>query len=171
MVEAPATAVRLLRVAGRLDRPAATRVLRLVDVQLQHISTHRYTAGRGDVAALVIDLGAVSSFEPGGLETLRHAPYSAARRGIGVHLCGCGGRIGLLPLRARQLFAEFSTFPTAELAVDTLTSTDTGTSTGTGSRAAGAGRGRGGAAGDAVVVPVPRQPGCGVGQLPAARGR
>lgn len=117
-VETPRPGVRLLCVAGQLDRPAAARVLRLVGIQLELI-----TASRRSPACLVIDLGEVSSVEPGGLESLRHAPYSAACRGVAVHLSGCVGRTNLLPRRTRELLREFSTFPTAEQAVRTLTGT------------------------------------------------
>lgn len=85
-VEAPIPAVRLIRVAGRLDRAAAASVLRLVSVQLDLIA-RRHQA----VTDLVLDIEQVRSFEPGGLESLRHAPYTAGQRGIGVCLSGCGG--------------------------------------------------------------------------------
>lgn len=116
VVEAPQPGLRLLGMAGRLDPAAAARLLRLLDAQLDLVA-----AGYADTTHLVIDLAGVTGFEPGGLEALRHAPYTAARRGITVALCGCGGRTHLLPLRTRALLAEFRTFPTAEAATDALT--------------------------------------------------
>lgn len=67
----------LLRVAGRLDTPTldtptAAQVPRPADGPLD-------TADEAPV--LVIDLGEVNCFERGGPESLRHAPYSTARRG------------------------------------------------------------------------------------------
>lgn len=114
-VETPVASVRLIRVAGRLDRTAAASVLRLLGVQLELIREwHRA------VTDLVIDVGAVQCFEPGGLDSLRHAPYSAGRRGLGVYLSGCGGRAHLLPLHARKALSEFRTFPSADVAVRVL---------------------------------------------------
>lgn len=115
-MEAPGPGLWLLRVAGRLDTATAARVLRLVDTQLGAVDP------AGEVAFLVIDLGEVAGFERGGPESLRHAPYSAARRGITVYLSGYGGRTHLLPLRARHVLAEFPSFPAAEHAVHALTS-------------------------------------------------
>ncbi|MBP2366768.1 LuxR C-terminal-related transcriptional regulator [Pseudonocardia parietis] len=101
--------------AGRLDPTAAARVLRLLDAQLELVA-----AGYADTAQMVIDLDAVTSFERGGLASLRHAPYTAARRSITVSLSGYGARLHLLPLHARQLLAEFDTFPTLEAATHAL---------------------------------------------------
>lgn len=117
-LESPAPGLWLLRVAGRLDTATAARVLRLTDAQLDTVDTAR------EDAVLVIDLGEVASFERGGPESLRHAPYSAARRGVAVYLSGCGGRTHLLPLRARRVLAEFACFPTAEHAVHALAGAD-----------------------------------------------
>lgn len=124
IVEAPIPAVRLIRVAGRLDQAAAASVLRLVAVQLDLI------AGRHQaVTDLVLDIEQVRCFEPGGLESLRHAPYTAGQRGIGVCLSGCQGRVAQLPLRARRLLSGFRTFPTAEVALQMLITGTSATST------------------------------------------
>lgn len=148
IVEAPIPAVRLIRVAGRLDQAAAASVLRLVAVQLDLI------AGRHQaVTDLVLDIEQVRCFEPGGLESLRHAPYTAGQRGIGVCLSGCQGRVAQLPLRARRLLSGFRTFPTAEVALQMLI---TGTSaTSTVERGAHVGS-RGAASRPAAADPTPR---------------
>ena len=116
MMEAPEETLRLIRVCGPLDRAAAACVLRLVDAQLL---LHR--SGLRTLTDVVVDLEGASSFEPGGLESLRHLRHSAGRHGIAVHLAGCASRSHLLPLRARTVLTEFDTFPTAEVAVSELT--------------------------------------------------
>lgn len=95
----------------RTTRSRGRRVARLVAAQLELAA-----AGRCATSVLVIDVGAVSSFEPGALD---RTPDSAACHAITVCLSGCGGRAHLLPLR-HQL-AQFRTFPTAEAAARTLT--------------------------------------------------
>lgn len=114
-IEAPIPTARLIRVAGRLDRAAAASVLRLVDAQLAVVA-----GGHRAVAHVVIDVEAVSGFEPGGLDLLRNAVSRADRRAITLWVSGCGGRVHLLPLPSRQALARFRTFPTAELALDAL---------------------------------------------------
>lgn len=114
-IEVPIPVARLIRVAGRLDRSAARCVLRLVDAQLAVAA-----GGHRAVAHLVIDVEAVSCFEPGGLEVLRDAVPHADRHGVTLWVSGCGGRVHLLPLRSRQALGLFRTFPTAELALDAL---------------------------------------------------
>lgn len=114
-VEAPGACVRLIRVCGPLDRGSAAGLSRLIDAQLELIR-----AGRADTADLLIDFAEVSSYEPGGLEVLRHARHSARRHGIGLHLSGWAARSHLLPLRVRQVITEFHSFPTIEIAVAAL---------------------------------------------------
>jgi anti-anti-sigma regulatory factor len=117
-VEAPHAWARVIRFAGILDRGAAASILRMVDAQLElHAARHcRLTD-------LVLDLEHVRSFERGGLEAIRHARHSTARRSIRLHLVGCSARLHLLPLRACQLLGEFSTFPTLEIALAELART------------------------------------------------
>lgn len=122
-------------------------MLRLVDAGLEAV-----VAGRCDMAFLVVDLGEVRSFERGGPESLRHAPYSAAARGIAVYLSGCGGREQLLPLHARRVFAGFASFPTADHAVHALTGSG-------GADQDGPDQGSAPPATRRVVVPRPRPPG------------
>ena len=111
-VEAPDEWVRVIRVSGTLDGAAAARLLRLVDAQLQLVMT-----GHRQVTELLIDLEGVNCYQRGGLETLRHARYSTAARGVALHLAGCSSRLHQLPLQVRQLVAEFSNFPTVEVAL------------------------------------------------------
>ena len=120
MVESPAEGLRVIRVYGPLGRTAAASLLRLVDAQLElRAARHRV------ISHVVVDLEGVSSFEPGGLETLRHARHRAGACGVGVHLTGCSARSALLPLRTRRLLLEFNTFPTTEVALTALTSPET----------------------------------------------
>ena len=117
-VEAPDEAVRLIRIAGDLDRSAAARLLRLVDAQLDLVAArHR------SVSHVLVDLECVRSFEPGGLDAVREARRTSAARGVRLHLVGCAGRSPLLPLRVCQVLAEFSTFPTVEIALAELSRT------------------------------------------------
>lgn len=117
-VEAPDEAVRLIRIAGDLDRAAAARLLRLVDAQLDLVAArHR------SVSHVLVDLECVRSFEPGGLDAVREARRTGAARGVRLHLVGCAGRSPLLPLRVCQVLAEFSTFPTVEIALAELSRT------------------------------------------------
>jgi hypothetical protein len=115
-VESPGDGIRVIRTAGTLDRQAAARLLRLVDAQIAQAA-----AGHTSLAHLIIDLANINRFEPGGMETL-HQHRSAGRTNqVGLHLAGGGGRLALLPVRVRQLLRDFSTFPTAEVAVAALT--------------------------------------------------
>lgn len=111
-VESVDVRVRLIRVAGNLDRSTAASLLRMVDAQLQLRAT-----GHCRFTDLLVDLENVRSFERGGLEAVRHARYSTGTRGVRIHLAGCAARFHLLPLRARQILGEFSTFPTVEIAL------------------------------------------------------
>lgn len=115
-VETPESGLRLIRVTGALDRAAAATLLRLLDAQL-----HEAAGRRLRTTHVLVDLSGVRSFEPGGLETLRHARHCAARSGIGIHLTGCTDRSPHLPLRACQLLTEFHTYPTTEVALAALT--------------------------------------------------
>ena len=114
-VEVPDDGVRLVRVAGRLDRAGADGVLRLVSAQLELVAVRRRA-----VRELVIDIESVSCFEPGGLERLGRAVELAGRHGVGLSVSGCGGRVHLLPLGCRRTLSRFRTYPTADVALATL---------------------------------------------------
>lgn len=157
-VEAPADRVRLIRVVGALDRAAAAGLLRLLDAQLELIAARHCR-----VTDMLVDLEGVSSYEPGGLETVRHARHATAARDVRVHLTGCSGRFHQLPLRARRLLAEFSTFPTVEVALATLAPGADATAPGTG------GTGRPLPASGPAAAPPPTHRLDGPGDLGAAR--
>ncbi|MBW0102298.1 STAS domain-containing protein [Pseudonocardia sp. KRD291] len=154
-VETPDERVRLIRLAGTLDRTAAASLLRLVDAQLDLVA-----AGHRHLTDLLVDLESVRSFEPGGLETVRHARHSTGARGVRIHLVGCSGRLHLLPLRACQVIGEFSTFPTAEIALAELARTSSTALPGPGTARPGA---------PATVVHTPEQRPDGPGELTRAR--
>jgi len=115
-VESPAAGIRVIRTAGTLDRQAAARLLRLVDAQIAQAA-----GGHTSLAHLIVDLANISRFEPGGMETLHHHRSTGRTNQVGLHLTGGGGRLALLPVRVRQLLRDFSTFPSAEVAVAALT--------------------------------------------------
>lgn len=114
--------VRLIRFHGPADRSGMARLLRLIDAQLDLVE-----AGRATITDVIVDLDGASSYDPGGLQTLRHARYSAGTRGIGFHLTGLAARVPLMPLNARQVVGDFSTFPTIEIALTALCPTPTDT--------------------------------------------
>ncbi|MHA6782127.1 STAS domain-containing protein [Pseudonocardia saturnea] len=114
-VECAATGVRVIRVAGALDRPAVDRLLRLVDAQID-----LRAAGCVTFEHLVVDLANVTRFDPGGLEALQLQWRERRDRGVRLHLAGCGGRVFLLPVRASRMMRDFSAFPSAEVAIAQL---------------------------------------------------
>lgn len=119
-VEAHDGGCRLIRVWGALTRDGADRLLRLVDSQLD------LTVDADRTGCLVVDLEAVSHYEPGAPECLRHARDSADRRGTPLYLTGWADRP--LPPRIRAVLREFPGYGTAEqaltdLAVETAMST------------------------------------------------
>ncbi|SFM71202.1 hypothetical protein SAMN05216207_100279 [Pseudonocardia ammonioxydans] len=114
-VEVPDEGIRLVRVAGRLDRAGADGVLRLVSAQLELAAARRRA-----VRELVVDIGSVSCFEPGGLERLGRAVELAAGHAVGLSVSGCGGRVHLLPLGCRRTLSRFRTYPTADVALAAL---------------------------------------------------
>jgi anti-anti-sigma regulatory factor len=124
-VENPAAGVVVVRVAGDLDRSTAPRLARLLDAQLDRC----LEVGRGGTARtadgrpyLIVDLGGIRYFGPGGLLVLRHAQYTADQADIGLVLTGLTARAGLLPAWAAELVAGFPGLPTAEDAVAGLRS-------------------------------------------------
>ena len=117
-----------IRAAGVLDRPAADRLLCLVDAQIRLCATRGVPLGH-----VVVDLANLTRFEPEGLEALHDRWNESGDRGVRLHLAGCGGRIFLLPARVGRLIGRFSMFPSAEVALAQLS-------------------------GPAVDVPAPRSP-------------
>lgn len=99
-------------VAGRLDAGLAVRVLRLLDARLELIQ-----AGLADKTHVVIDLAATTTIDAGGVATLRHAPFEAARLGVTVWLSGVTGRTDRLPTRSRSMLDRIRMFPDEEAAV------------------------------------------------------
>jgi ABC-type transporter Mla MlaB component len=124
-VESPAPGIRVIRTAGTLDRQAAARLLRLVDAQIAQAA-----AGHASLTHLIVDLANVNRFEPGGMETLHQHRSAGRTQDVGLHLTGGGGRLALLPVRVRHLLRDFSTFPSAEVAVAALTGKRHGRTTG-----------------------------------------
>lgn len=113
-VDTPCPGVRLIRAVGTLDTNAAARLLRLVDAQLALVRS-----GDRVIAHLLLDLSGVRHYHPRALESLRHARHGCARLDVGVHLTGGIDRAPL-PVTARKALAEFSRFPSVEVAVDAL---------------------------------------------------
>lgn len=114
-VESPAGDLRVILVAGELDRTTSERLARLIDQQTHAVSTDG--SRRGNV---VIDLGNVRYFGVGGLEVLLSARDSSCDVGVGVHLAGLGARELLLPRQVIDQLGGFSTFDTLEQALRRL---------------------------------------------------
>lgn len=121
-VEVPACGVRVVLVAGELDRASSSRLAELVDVQARHLAA---AAEGGRVGHVVIELGNVRFFSVGGLETLLGARETCRRAGVGLHLTGLAGREALLPRRVVELLgAEIGVFATLEQALAELRAPD-----------------------------------------------
>lgn len=112
------------RVSGVLDTATGARLLRLVDAQLELV-----TAGSSETTHILIDLTAIVGIEPGGVATLRHALYSANRRGAAVWLAGCTGNLHRLPLQSRQILYKFRIFPSVEAATQEFATRSVGADT------------------------------------------
>ncbi|MEQ3549478.1 STAS domain-containing protein [Pseudonocardia nematodicida] len=110
-VETAAPGVRLIRLAGRLDRSGAEALGRLIDAQC--------ACGRS-AAHLIVDLSGIGAFDAQATETLGAVVARSRCEGVHVHLAGCGGRAELLPLRARQVLRRCGAYPSAEVAVRAL---------------------------------------------------
>lgn len=115
-VEAPVDGLRVVLVAGDLDRVGGERLSRLLDLQVGAV------APPGGPGHVVVDLANVRFFGVGGLEALVFARDAGLRAGVDVHLAGLGSRELLLPQRVRELLAGFSVFDTLEAAVRRLRS-------------------------------------------------
>ena len=111
--------LRVVRVAGRLTLEGARRIVTLLDGQCRLVES-----GGRHTTDVVVDLEGVSWFDPGALELLRFAGDNCRTAGISLHVSGCGARLPLLPFRVRQALAQFSSYPTADLAVTSLVRTD-----------------------------------------------
>lgn len=111
-VERPHERIVLIRANGTLDHDAAGALLRLIDAQAELVRH-----GRRSLAAVLVDLDGVSTFDTAAFHDLRHARERARRGGFELCLTGCGGRVALLPLAIQQMLTEHRTFPTAETAV------------------------------------------------------
>lgn len=131
-VETAGPGVRLVRVSGRLDRPGVEALARMLDAQARCGRTPGH---------VVVDLCGVNAFDGPATERLGAVVARSRADGVRLHLAGCGGRAELLPLRARQVLQRCSAFPSAEVAVRTLTAARTA------------------AAGGAGTVPGPRRAG------------
>jgi len=106
-VEVCSPRMRIVRVAGVLDRTTVVRLAGLVATQL----TRPGCAGH-----IVVDLGEVSFFGTDDLGPLRQARDGARASGIRLHLAGVSARESLLPVAITSALAEFSMFATVERA-------------------------------------------------------
>ncbi|TCK21742.1 STAS domain-containing protein [Pseudonocardia endophytica] len=111
-VERPHERVVLIRANGVLDRGAAAALLRLIDAQAELVRH-----GRRSLAAVLVDVDGVTTFDAVAFRDLAHARDRARRGGFALCLTGCGGRRALLPLAVQQALTEHRTFPTAEAAI------------------------------------------------------
>ena len=106
-VEVCSPRLRLVRMAGVLDRVTVARLAGLIATQLTRT---------GSAGHVVVDLGEVSFFATHDLRPLRQARDAAHAAGIRLHLAGVSARESLLPAAVTAGLAEFSTFPTVERA-------------------------------------------------------
>jgi anti-anti-sigma regulatory factor len=106
-VEVCSPRLRIVRVAGVLDRTTVGRLAGLVATQL----TRPGCAGH-----IVVDLGEVSFFGTDDLGALRQARDGARASGVRLHLAGVSARESLLPVAITSALAEFSMFATVERA-------------------------------------------------------
>jgi anti-anti-sigma regulatory factor len=106
-VEVCSPGLRVVRVAGVLDRATVGRLAGLVATQV---------ARPGSSGNLVIDLGEVSFFATDDFGALLRARDGARAAGTRLHLTGVSAREPLLPTGITAALGEFSTFPTVEAA-------------------------------------------------------
>lgn len=117
-IEAPARAVRVVRMAGDLDAAAGRRLAGLAEVQLGRVAAEATDGSRS--AHLLLDLASVRSFSPSGTEALTSIHRRGRAHGVRVHLTGLSGRQLLLPGRVSSLLHCMSTYPTMECALQNL---------------------------------------------------
>jgi anti-anti-sigma regulatory factor len=111
-VEVWSPGLRVVRVAGVLDRATIGRLAGLVATQV---------ARPGSSGDLVVDLGEVGFFATDDFGPLRQARDGALAAGTRLHLAGVSAREALLPESITAALAGFSAFPTAEAAERELT--------------------------------------------------
>jgi anti-anti-sigma factor len=111
-VEVCSPRMRVVGVAGVLDRTTVARLGSLVVTQLAH---------PGCAGHIVVDLGEVSFFATHDLGALHQARDAARAAGIHLHLAGVSAREPLLPVSVTSALGEFSAFPTVEHAERELT--------------------------------------------------
>jgi anti-anti-sigma regulatory factor len=106
-VEVVGPGLRVVRMAGVLDRRTVARLARVVAAQLErpHCAGH-----------IVVDLGEVRYFEVNDLDGLLPAQDAGRRAGVRVHLAGLAAREALLPKWVIAALAQFSVFATVEQA-------------------------------------------------------
>ncbi|MHA6629532.1 STAS domain-containing protein [Pseudonocardia sichuanensis] len=106
-VEVCSPRLRIVRVAGVLDRTTVGRLAGVVATQLTR---------PGSAGHIVVDLGEVSFFGTDDLTPLRQARDGARASGVRLHLAGVSARESLLPVAITSALAEFSMFATVERA-------------------------------------------------------
>jgi anti-anti-sigma regulatory factor len=92
----------LVRVAGELSGAAGVRLAALVDRR----APARVVPASG-ARRVVVDLGAVRSFDADGVEPLRRAGLRLGEAGVSLLLTGLDGRRGLLPGRVDAALDAF----------------------------------------------------------------
>jgi anti-anti-sigma regulatory factor len=106
-VEVLSPRLRVVRMAGVLDKVTVARLAGLVATQV---------ARPGAAGHVVVDLGEVSFFATDDLAALRQARDGARAAGVRLHLAGVSARESLLPIGVTSALAEFSMFATVEQA-------------------------------------------------------
>jgi anti-anti-sigma regulatory factor len=97
--------LRVIRMAGVLDRVTVTRLAALTEAQIARCAGH-----------IVIDLDNVRYFGTDDLDVLITVRDAASAAGVRVHLAGLAAREAMLPAGIIGALAQFSRFPTVEQA-------------------------------------------------------
>jgi hypothetical protein len=106
-VEAPVQGVRVVRVGGCLDAAVGRRLAALAGVQFRRAADEEPDGP----AHLLIDLAAVRSVGPGGIEAVLELRDAGRAEGVQVHVTGLSG--WQLP----DLHYRVSCYPTVECAL------------------------------------------------------
>jgi anti-anti-sigma regulatory factor len=106
-VEVRSQHLRIVRMAGVLDRVTVSRLAGVVATQL---------ARPGCEGHIVVDLGEVSFFGTDDLGPLQRACGAARASGVRLHVAGVSARESLLPAGVATALSQFSMFPTVERA-------------------------------------------------------
>ena len=111
-----APVVSTIAVTGDVDDSAAARLLRWCEARL-----HLLDVGQADIRHLVLDLSHARRATASAAAILDHARTESARRGVAIHLVGAAVTMAMSSAETRRYLGRWSTFPTLDSALATLT--------------------------------------------------